>query len=167
MNSLKKGEVVLLLNFEGDSGSRVTGLRSPRSWHIGPTLTPCHSLTLLYVFILHSLVNIHNLYFSAKRVKTWKCYGETSKVKSKTRKGNYIRFFYIYFGTWSFLPFAVQYKAIVYILVSADVHVNACIKKNSQNFVHEANCKYLPDVTFLFFSFFTEWCHWLPYEHWQ
>ena len=26
-------------------------------------------------------------------------------------------------------------------------------KKSSENFVHEANCNYLPDVTFLFFSF--------------
>ena len=25
-------------------------------------------------------------------------------------------------------------------------------KKSSENFVHEANCNYLPDVTFLFFS---------------
>ena len=35
----------------------------------------------------------------------------------------------------------------------ADVDVNACIKKSSENFVHEVNCNYLPDVTFLFFSF--------------
>ena len=26
-------------------------------------------------------------------------------------------------------------------------------KKSSENFVHEVNCNYLPDVTFLFFSF--------------
>ena len=47
----------------------------------------------------------------------------------------------------------MKYNAIVYILVLADFDVNACIKKSSENFVHEANCNYLPDVTFLFFSF--------------
>ena len=47
----------------------------------------------------------------------------------------------------------MDYKTIVCILVLADVDVNACIKKSSENFVHEANCNYLPDVTFLFFSF--------------
>ena len=26
-------------------------------------------------------------------------------------------------------------------------------EKSSENFVHEANCNYLPDATFLFFSF--------------
>ena len=45
----------------------------------------------------------------------------------------------------------MEYKAIVCILVLADVDVNACIKK--ENFVHEANCNYLPYVAFLFFSF--------------
>ena len=34
-----------------------------------------------------------------------------------------------------------------------DVDVNACIKKSSENFVYEANFSYLPDITFLFFSF--------------
>ena len=46
----------------------------------------------------------------------------------------------------------MEYKGIVCILVLGDVDVNACIKK-TENFVHEANCNYLPDVTFLFLSF--------------
>ena len=51
------------------------------------------------------------------------------------------------------MSFTVEYKAIVCILVLADVHLNACLKKSSENFVHEAICNYLPDVTFLFSSF--------------
>ena len=34
-----------------------------------------------------------------------------------------------------------------------DVDVNACMKKAVNIFVHEANCNYLPNITFLFFSF--------------
>ena len=56
MNSLKKGEGVPLLNFEGDPGvpllnfeggpgSRVPGSQGPGSWGPGPTFTPCRCLT--------------------------------------------------------------------------------------------------------------------------
>ena len=56
MNSLKKGEGVPLLNFEGDPGvpllnfeggpgSRVPGSQGPGSRGPGPTFTPCRCLT--------------------------------------------------------------------------------------------------------------------------
>ena len=41
MNSLKKGEGVPLLNFEGGPGSRFPGSRGPGSRSPGPTFTPC------------------------------------------------------------------------------------------------------------------------------
>ena len=65
-----------------------------------------------------------------------------------------IRFCFFIFSleTEFFCSFTVEYKTIICILVLADVDVNACIK-SSENFVHEANCNYLPDVTFLFYSF--------------
>ena len=40
MNSLKKGEWVPLLNFEGGPGSRVPGPRGPGSRGPGPTFIP-------------------------------------------------------------------------------------------------------------------------------
>ena len=46
----------------------------------------------------------------------------------------------------------MESKAIVCILVLADVDVNACIKKSSEHFVHEANCNYLPDATYFLAS---------------
>ena len=56
MNSLKKGEGVPLLNFEGDPGvpllnfeggpgSRVPGSQGPGSRGPDPTFTPCRCLT--------------------------------------------------------------------------------------------------------------------------
>ena len=56
MNSLKKGEGVPLLNFEGDPGvpllnfeggpgSQVPGSQGPGSRGPGPTFTPCRCLT--------------------------------------------------------------------------------------------------------------------------
>ena len=49
MNSLKKGEGVSLLNFEGGPGSRVPrswvpGYRGPGSRGSGPIFTPCHKI---------------------------------------------------------------------------------------------------------------------------
>ena len=58
MNSLKKGEGVPLLNFEGGPGVPLLnfeggpGSRIPGSWGPGPTFTPCQLLGLLFVTYL-------------------------------------------------------------------------------------------------------------------
>ena len=71
MNSLKKGEGVPLLNFEGDPGvpllnfeggpgSQVPGSQGPGSRGPGPTFTPCRCLTdckPLWTVLMFSLLN--------------------------------------------------------------------------------------------------------------